>query len=113
MTEITARKRAEELIRIRLGLLEFAASHSIEELLQKTLDEVGALTGSPLGFYHFVESDGKTLSLQVWSTQTTKEFCKAEGKGLHYNIDRAGVWADCVHARRPVIHNDYSSLPHR
>jgi len=87
--------------------------HSLEELLQKTLDEVGALTNSPIGFYHFIESDQKTISLQAWSTRTLEEFCKAEGKGLHYPISRAGVWVDCVHQRRPVIHNDYSTLSHR
>jgi PAS domain S-box-containing protein len=111
--DITERKRAEDLIRIRLSLLEFAAMHSLEEVLQKTLDEVGVLTGSPIGFYHFVESDQKTISLQAWSTRTLEEFCKAEGKGLHYPISRAGVWVDCVHERRPVIHNDYSALSHR
>jgi PAS domain S-box-containing protein len=42
-----------------------------------------------------------------------KEFCRAEGKGAHYPIDQAGVWVDCFHQRRPVIHNDYASLPHR
>ncbi len=105
--------RAEDLIYIRLRLFEFAVSHSLEELLRKTLDEVCALTQSSIGFFHFVESDQKTLSLQAWSTQTIKEFCKAEGKGIHYGIDQAGVWVDCVHQRRPVIHNDYASLPHR
>ena len=39
--------------------------------------------------------------------------CTAEGKGRHYDIDEAGVWVDCVHERKPVIHNDYSALPHR
>jgi two-component system, cell cycle sensor histidine kinase and response regulator CckA len=111
--DITERKISEELIRVRLNLLEFAASHSLEELLQKTLDEIGALTNSPIGFYHFVETDQKTLSLQAWSTRTVQEFCKVEGKGQHHRIDQAGVWADCVHERRPIIHNDYSSLPHR
>lgn len=110
---ITERKLAEELIRIRLSLQEFAALHTLEELLQKTLDEVGTLTGSPIGFYHFVEEDQVTLSLQAWSTSTIRDFCKADGKGLHYPIDRAGVWVDCVHERRPVTHNDYSVLPHR
>jgi PAS domain S-box-containing protein len=110
---ISERKRAENLIRVRLSLLEFAATHSLEELLQKTLDEVGALTESPIGFYHFVDKDQKTLSLQAWSTRTANEFCKAEGQGMHYGIDQAGVWVDCVRQRRPVIHNDYDSLPHR
>lgn len=112
-TDITKRKRAEELLQTRMRLMEFAAAHSLDELLQKTLDEVGELTDSPIGFYHFVEADQKTLSLQMWSTRTLKEFCTAQGKGLHYNVDEAGVWVDCVHQRRPVIHNDYASLPHR
>jgi PAS domain S-box-containing protein len=110
---ISERKRAENLIRVRLSLVEFAAVHSLEELLQKTLDEVGALTESPVGFYHFVDKDQKTLSLQAWSTRTVNEFCKAEGQGMHYGIDKAGVWVDCVRQRQPVIHNDYYSLPHR
>jgi diguanylate cyclase (GGDEF)-like protein len=42
-----------------------------------------------------------------------RQFCQAEGKGLHYAIDQAGVWVDCVHQRAPVIHNDYAGLPHR
>ncbi len=111
--DITEQKRAEELVRIRLSLFEFATSHSLEELLQKTVDEVGVLTTSPIAFYHFVESDQKTLSFQAWSTRKLKEFCKAEGKGLHYSIDLAGVWAECVDERKPVIHNDYSALPNR
>lgn len=111
--DITERKRAEDLTRIRLSLLEFAHTHSLEELLQKTLDEVGVLTDSPIGFYHFVEEDQETLSLQAWSTRTVKEFCRAEGTGLHYGIGQAGVWVDCVRERKPVIHNDYPALSHR
>jgi hypothetical protein len=68
-------------------LLEFAATHSLDELLRATLDEVGAMTDSPIGFYHFVEPDQETLTLQAWSTRTVKEFCTARGKGLHYGID--------------------------
>ena len=111
--DITERKRAEQIIHLRLRLMEFAATHSLEELLQKTLDEVGDLTDSPIGFYHFVEADQKTLSLQAWSSRTLAEFCQAEGAGLHYPIDEAGVWVDCVRQKDVVIHNDYQSLPHR
>lgn len=112
-TDITQRKRAENLVNVRLGLLEFAASHSSEELLQNTLDEIGRLTNSPIGFLHFVESDQKNLSLRAWSTRTVEEFCSTEGKGAHYPIQKAGVWVDCFHEKRPVIHNDYSALSHR
>jgi PAS domain S-box-containing protein len=111
--DITDRKRTENLVKVRLNLLEFATSHSVEELLQKILDEICALLNSPIGFLHFVENDQKTLLLQAWSTRTVEEFCSAEGKGAHYPIDKAGVWVDCFHEKCPVIHNDYSTLPHR
>ncbi len=106
-------REIENLIHARLCLLEYANDHSLGELLQKTLDELGSMTRSPIGFYHFLEPDQKTISLQTWSTRTLNEFCKAEGKGLHYDIDNAGVWVDCVHARRPVIHNDHNILLHK
>ncbi len=107
--EIIERKRAEDLLRKRLELLEFASSHSLDELLQQTLDQVGELTGSPIGFYHFVASDQQNLSLQAWSTRTKLEFCKAEGQGLHYPVSQAGIWANCIQTRAPIVHNDYAS----
>lgn len=111
--DISERKRAENFIRTRLQLIEFAADHSLAELLQRTLDEVCALTDSPIGFYHFVDPDQVTLTLQGWSTRTLQEFCTAIPKETHYNIEEAGVWVDCIRQRRPVVHNDYASLPHR
>jgi diguanylate cyclase (GGDEF)-like protein/PAS domain S-box-containing protein len=111
--DITERKQVEEIQRLRLRLWEYAATHPVDELMQTALDEIGDLTDSPIGFYHFVEEDQNTLSLQAWSTRTLAEFCKAEGKGLHYPIDEAGVWVDCVRERKAVIHNNYASLEHR
>jgi signal transduction histidine kinase len=104
---------SQGFIKIRLSLIEYAITHTLAELLTQSLDEVAAFVDSPIGFYHFVEPDQKTLSLQQWSTRTRKEFCRAAGKGTHYNIDQAGVWVDCLRQKKAVIHNDYSSLPHK
>ncbi len=60
-----------------------------------------------------MEADQKTLSLQQWSTRTLKEFCRTAGKGLHYPLEQAGVWADCARQKKPIIHNDYASLKHK
>ena len=97
----------------RLRLAEAAHRLTLHELLVATLDEAGALTRSPIGFYHFVEEDQVTLTLQAWSSRTTAEFCRAEGQGRHYPVDRAGVWADCIRLRSAVVHNDYASLQNR
>ena len=111
--DISERQRAENLVRTRLRLVEFAAGHTLAELLQRTLDEVCALTDSPIGFYHFVDPDQVTLTLQGWSTRTLQEFCTATPKQANYDIADAGVWVDCIRQKRPVIHNDYAALPHR
>ena len=110
MAELT---RAENIMQARLRLLKFAESHSLEEFTQATLDESEALTGSTIGFYHLVEADQRTLSLQTWSTNTLQHMCTAEGKGRHYDVAEAGVWVDCVHQRGSVIHNNYDALPSR
>jgi PAS domain S-box-containing protein len=111
--DITARKRAENILQARLRLLESANSRTVDELLTAALDEIEALTGSAIGFYHFLEADQKTLSLQNWSTNTLQNMCTATGKGSHYDVAQAGVWVECIHERHAVIHNDYASLPNR
>jgi PAS domain S-box-containing protein len=113
LRDITESKRSHAINASRLHLMQFAATHSLDELLEETLNEAEKLTGSVIGFYHFVDDDQRSLTLQNWSTRTKAEFCKAEGKGLHYPIAEAGVWVDCVYQRTAVIHNDYASLPHR
>jgi PAS domain S-box-containing protein len=113
LLDITGQQRLEDTVRFRMALLEFAPEHSLEELVRKTLDQLGALTGSPIGFYHVVEADQRTLSVQSWSTGTSRECRTAEGHRQHAPIDRAGVWAESARERRPVIHNDYPSLAHR
>ena len=112
-TDITARKRAEALMAVRLRLQEFASSHAPKEILQKTLDEVEAVTGSRVGFFHYVEADQRTPSLQVWSTRTGSELDAAQEKPRHFGVDPDGIWADCLRKRVPIIHNEHDKPPSR
>jgi len=112
-TDITARKRSEALMAIRLRLQEFASSHSPMELLQKTLDEVEVVTGSRMGFFHYVESDQRTPSLQVWSTRMVRASGSGQEKPRNFGGDQDGIWADCVRKRVPIIQNDCDKLPNR
>ena len=106
-------ERMHNVTAARVRLLRFAVTHSLDELLEETLNETEALTGSLIGFYHLLEDDQKTLQLQSWSTRTKAGFCRAQGKGHIYGMAQAGVWADCIHQGHAVIHNDYASLAHR
>jgi len=112
--DITERKNEEKILAVHLKLFEYAIDHSTEELLQKFLDEAEILTDSKIGFYHFVEDDQESISLQTWSTNTLNNMCKGSGEATrHYPISKAGVWVDCVKERKAVIHNDYNSLAHK
>lgn len=111
--DITKRKKRDQIWQARFKLVEYAESHALPDLLQLTLDEAEALTGSLIGFYHFLEEDQETLGLQQWSSNTLVSLCQAEARGLHYAVDQAGVWADCIRQRAPVVHNQVEALPHR
>ena len=113
MKHITEQELVESIMQVRLRLMQYAVEHTVDELLQFTLDEIEVLTGSTVSFFHSVKADQSTIWLQAWSTNTLKSMCTAEGKDSHYSVDKAGVWADCIRQRMPVIHNDYVSLPHR
>ncbi len=111
--DVTDRKRFEALNAFRIRLLQIAETHSVEELLTITLDEAEKITGSTIGFVHFVDENQTTLNLQTWSSNTLKHICKAETENRHYPLNKAGVWADAVHEKKAIIHNDYPSLDHR
>ncbi|MDE5417416.1 PAS domain S-box protein [Labilibaculum sp. DW002] len=112
--DISERKHEEKILDVELKMFEYSINHSEEELLQKFLDEAEELTGSEIGFYHYIEDDQESISLQAWSSNTLNKMCKGLGESSrHYPISEAGVWMDCVKERKPVIHNDYSSLTHK
>jgi len=110
---IQQRHQVERILQSRLQILQYANTHALPEVLRFTLDELEILTSSKVGYFHFVEPDQKTISLQAWSTSTQKDYCSVNPDKHHYSLDEAGVWADCIRLRKVVIHNDYASLPYR
>lgn len=101
------------VLEARVRVLEYALDHSVKEVMQRVLDEAESLTGSCIGFFHFVDPDQSTLKLQAWSSRTKSEYCRAEGEDSHYPVDAAGVWVDCLRTKKPIIYNDYQALPHK
>ncbi|GAK53767.1 multi-sensor hybrid histidine kinase [Candidatus Moduliflexus flocculans] len=114
---INDRKQAEELLKLEeerlhaLLTLHQMENVSEEEMISFALEEVVRLTRSDGGYFHFVNPDEQSIDLFAWSKRVL-EFCAVETVG-HYPIERAGVWADCVRQRAPVIHNDYQHLPEK
>ena len=112
--DITEQKREEGYTRARLRLANLSHQTSdLETLMRAVLDEAETLTESSIGFFHFVDDDQSTIRLQTWSTNTLQAMCTAEGKGEHYPVVRAGVWADGIRQAKACIYNDYMGLASR
>lgn len=110
---IEQRSQVELILQSRLRIIQFANTHTLNEVLQFTLDELESLTGSNVGYFHLIEVDQMTVSLQAWSTNTIQSMCNEKLDDHHHAVDDAGVWADCIRQRKVIVHNDYESLPHR
>jgi PAS domain S-box-containing protein len=111
--DITEKKQTEQVLNARLRLLGYAYSQSSDGFQQILLDELEKITESEIGFFHTIDENQESLKLQSWSTNTIAKMCSADAKGQHYDINKAGVWVDCFFQKKPVIHNDYKSLPNR
>ncbi len=111
--DISERIKVEDLLATRVRVSEKSFSLNSHELMQLIVDEAERITNSNIGFLHFVNEEENDLLLQVWSTHTKEMMCSAYPELTHYPIARAGVWVDCVHERKAVVHNDYAALPHK
>jgi len=113
VTDITRRKQFEEKLRLNEARLETLlklknkTEATDDEISSFALEKGVSLTGSQIGYIHFINEDQKSLNLYSWSKETLK-YCEAK-KTPHYPIDQAGIWVDCVRQKRPVIHNDYQN----
>jgi len=107
--DITERRRIERANQFHLSILEMAPLKTVKELLQMTIDEAEKLTGSTIGFLHYVDDNQLAVSLQGWSTNTITEMCKVALPSQHYSLNEVGIWADALRKRSAMIHNDYAS----
>ena len=81
------------------------------QVLARALEVAVALSGSEIGYLHLVNPDQETVAFHLWSEGALR-YCTALSDP-HYAVSQAGLWADAVRLRRPVIHNDYQALEKR
>jgi PAS domain S-box-containing protein len=110
--DITERRRLEEILQFRIALMDYAETHSFDELIQKTIAKIGTMTGSSAGFYHVVGPDQMKLEFQVRLARSAGESSAWMRQGPHFGEDAAGVPMESLRDGRPVIRNDVSLRPH-
>ena len=113
--DISKLKKHEALLRLKANRDEALLKLPlvIEELSEKSFLEYGlefaeSLTGSQIGFTHFIEENENNVALAAWSRRTHDSGCLVEHE-KHYAVAQAGIWADAVREKQPVMVNDYAS----
>ena len=119
LRDITERKRAESLVlrqaqraEALLQLPRLAEELDEQTFMQRSLTLAEDLTGSPVSFMHFVNDDEEAIELVAWSQRTIAHYCQA-AFDRHYPVSSAGIWADAVRKRAPVVCNDYATYPEK
>ncbi|MEO5353511.1 MAG: GAF domain-containing protein [Magnetococcus sp. XQGC-1] len=100
-------ERASRLLRLQQQAHELGE----QALCSQALDLAVQLTDSRIGYLHLVNEDQQSVTLMSWN-KTALQQCTATHNS-HYSIDQAGVWADSIRSRQPVVHNDLLALRER
>ncbi|MEK7259342.1 MAG: EAL domain-containing protein [Pseudomonadota bacterium] len=110
--DISARYLSETRMARLMELAGMAATLDERTLAQKALDTLEEICQSKIGFLHLVSDDQNEIELLAWSSATVASYCHASYDN-HYPVASAGVWADCIRQRQPIIINDYASTPNK
>lgn len=81
---------------------------NINDILENALNEAIELTSSKIGFILRYNHQIGDFSLVNWSKSVMQE-CRIEPPQGGFKLDHAGIWAECVKQRQPILVNDYQA----
>jgi PAS domain S-box-containing protein len=123
ITDVSKEKLAEEALKQSQELQRNYLQQRLEALwdiskifdstwsviCERILLEALKITQSKYAFFGFLSKDERVLTLYSWSSQAFVD-CQTQDKPLEYAIENAGIWAEAVRKRRPIIINDYGAV---
>lgn len=114
--DITERRRSENKLRLNRERLETfldlsRRSPGMDErsLVEAGLEAAVHITGSAIGYFHFVDEDSGVIRLSAWFGGKMESDSPATPRT--YTMDQAGAWTECLRTRAPIVDNDHRSTP--
>lgn len=80
------------------------------DILNYSLKQSLYITKSLYAFIGTLSADESEMIIHSWS-EGAMDMCQVRDKPLHFPIDKAGIWGECIRNRTSCLINDYS-LPH-
>ncbi|MDI1246146.1 MAG: EAL domain-containing protein [Rhodoferax sp.] len=113
--DITERKQNEARFQllakrsnVLLALAGAADNQDEQAFLKHGLAQVETLTESKIAFAHFVLDDQKSIEMLTWSDASMLHFAQPVAATPN-SVGQAGIWADALRRRTPVLVNDCAS----
>ena len=108
----TERRRADKALsrersqlKALLNICQMADTQ-IQEIGSFVIEECIRISGSELGFFGFINEDETLMTAHLWSEKVI-EACAVDNKPVEFPCGNAGIWAEAIRQRKPVIVNDY------
>ena len=111
ITQARAREQADRQRQVRRNaLLRLHEMHNAgrKDLLDFALEQIQALTASPLGYIYSYDDVRRRFTLHSWSAGVL-ELCAVPDRQTIYDLDSTGIWGDAVRLRQPVLINDFTA----
>ncbi len=120
LEDISQRYRHDQLLRARLELSRYSATHSLDQVLQNVLDQAEQLTRSRMGFFHFLDQKPPpnqypdkgqaptALHTRTRSSRTPDQTGKSAPETSLGPAAPPPIWIKCVKDRKPLVSNDPS-----
>lgn len=113
--DVTEQKRSNDRIRLHLlrvksllDLYQTVAVGSETDLMEHALESSRSMTESQYGLIGLISPDESDITIHSWS-KGVMDKCLVQGNPVHFPVHSAGIWAECIRNREPVIINDYSA----
>lgn len=81
---------------------------SVQELLDKALEEIITLTGSKIGYIYHYHPDKKLFILNTWSKDVMPQ-CKINQPKNTYELEKTGLWGEAVRQKKPIMINQFDA----
>ncbi|MBW8036482.1 MAG: PAS domain S-box protein, partial [Planctomycetes bacterium] len=109
--DITERKQTEDALKrhnlrsqvlLKLNKMRVASK---EQILDFVREEVIEVTQSEFAFLGSLDEDESIMVIESWSKEAMAK-CAVSNEPIHFPISKAGLWAEAVRQRKPVIINN-------
>jgi PAS domain S-box-containing protein len=100
-----ALSREKDQLKALLNICQMADTQ-IQEISSFVIEECIRISESELGFFGFISEDETLMTAHLWSEKVMAA-CAMDNKPVEFPCGNAGIWAEAIRQRKPVIVNDY------